>query len=133
MARIFKRGNVWYNVWYIDFYHNGKRIRKRASRDKKTALRILYNTIVKIEQNESGLVNQDASLFNFIKEYLNKYALYNKKPSTLKRDKQAFEHLKDYFGNIKLKNITPQLIEGYKEKRLKEKANPATVNLECGC
>jgi len=45
MARIFKRGNI----WYIDFYHNGKRIRKRASRDKKTALRILYDTPRKIK------------------------------------------------------------------------------------
>jgi len=125
MAGIYKRKGI----WYIDFRYNGKRIRKRASRDKRTAEKILHNTIVKLEQGDVGIIKDSMSLFSFIDEYL-VYSANNKKESSYTRDKNAFKHIKKYFGNIKLKNITSHMVEKYKEKRITDGAKPNTINIE---
>jgi len=125
MAKIFKRKGV----WYMDFYYNGKRIRRKASRDKRTAEQILHNTIVKLEQGEGGIIQDSVLLFHFIDEYL-VYSANNKKESSCTRDKNAFMHIKKYFGNIKLKNITSLMVEKYKERRIADGAKPNTINIE---
>lgn len=42
----------------------------------------------------------------------------------------SFRHLLAYFGNFKMRHITPALIETYKAKRLEEGVKKRTINIE---
>ena len=56
------------------------------------------------------------------------YSRVNKAPATFKRhDRNNMRSLEKAFGEKKLREITPLMIEGYKAKRL-TRVSPATVN-----
>jgi len=52
MASIYKRGGV----WYLSFYLDGRRIRKRVGRSKRIAELARQETEVKLAKNEIGWV-----------------------------------------------------------------------------
>ena len=124
---IFKKGDN----WYIDYYLKGHRKRKKIGPSKKLALQVLKDVQTKIAKSEYlGIYEEKKIRFNiYAEQYLN-YSKVNKAPSTYERhDKNNIAHLKSFFNDMYIFEITPQLIEKYKAIRL-EKVAPATVNRE---
>jgi len=121
-----KNGN-----WWIDFYHQGKRIRRKVGPSKKLAEQVLADVQVKKAKQEFlGICEPKKILFrDFAKEYL-EYAKANKAKSSHKRDRSIVNcHLIPAFGEMALTQVTPKMIEDYKARRMAKGAH-RTVNRE---
>jgi integrase len=127
---VFKKGTN----WYIDYYFKGRRKRRKIGPSKKLAHQVLKDVHVKIAKGEYlGVYDEKKIPFEeFGKQYL-AYSKANKAPSTYtRRDRFSMIQLVSFFGGNYLFEITPQMVERYKAKRL-EKVTPATVNRELAC
>ena len=110
MASIFKRGNIYY-IDYID--NTGKRIRKSLGTSNKKLAEIKKAEIeTELAKGKLGFAT-DIELEEFIKKYL-EYSRVNKSKSTYFTDKYTLEDFIEYFGNIKLSQITIEKLEGWK-------------------
>jgi len=128
MGRVYKRGNT----WYIDYRWNGKRVRKRVGGDKSTAELVLKKVEIDVARQEAGLGRQKVRFFEFLKEH-REHIETTKSPGTNRRYKTCldnFERFVSLLGLTWLSEVTPLIIERYKEKRLAEGAQPKTVNVE---
>lgn len=124
--RTYQRGQF----WYIDFTHDGRRIRKKVG-SKNDAENALAAVKADILRGEFRFVKEKKVLFkDFSEEYL-EYAKINKR--SWRRDDVILENnLKPFFGDMLLSKIGPRHIEEYKKMRL-EKVKPGTVNRELTC
>ena len=121
-----KQGN-----WWIDFYHQGKRIRRKVGPSKKVAEMALADVQVKKAKNDFlGVCDPKKILFkDFAKEYL-EYSKANKAKSSYERDVTIIQnHLVPVMGDLMLSKITVKDMENHKRKRLDAVA-PTTVNRE---
>ena len=117
--------------WYIDYYIKGQRKRKKVGPSKKIAEQVLKDIHVKVAKGEFLGVCEEKKIFfkEYAKQYLD-YSKANKAPSTYeRRDQVTMRQLGKAFDERYLFDITPQLIEKYKAKRL-QTVTPATVNRE---
>ena len=124
---VFKKGDN----WYIDYYVKGRRKRKKIGHSKKLALQALKNVQIKIAKGEYlGIYDEKKTLFDKYTEQYLAYSKTNKSWSTYNRqDRISVARLKPYFKDKYIYEITPQMIERYKSKRL-ETVSPASVNRE---
>ncbi|MFA5459797.1 MAG: tyrosine-type recombinase/integrase [Candidatus Paceibacterota bacterium] len=127
---IYKKGNN----WYVDYYLKGRRKRKKVGPSKKLAEQVLKDIQVKIAKGEYlGIFEEEKVLFSdFVQKYL-AFSKTNKAFSSYKRDLVSSKNLLPAFGEKYLFEITPQMVEEYKAKRLQEGVTPATVNRELSC
>jgi len=127
---IFQKGNN----WYIDYYVKGRRKRKKIGPSKKLATQVLNDVRLKIAKGEYlGIYDEKKILFSKYAEQYLAYSKTNKSWSTYNRqDRISIARLKSYFKDKYIYEITPQMIEKYKAKRL-ENVKPATVNRELAC
>jgi site-specific recombinase XerD len=124
MARIFKRGRV----WYIDVRVKGRRIRRRVGASKKIAELALQDAEVKIAREEFGFTRHDISVDKLIERFLD-YNRTNHRSSTTKRYKAVTDHLRAYLAEkrpdvIALSQLTAEAIDGYKTYRRDSWVNP---------
>ncbi|MDD5529931.1 MAG: tyrosine-type recombinase/integrase [bacterium] len=117
-------------MWYVDYYHKGKRRTRAISKSKRIAELVLKDIEVKIAKEEHlGIQETGKTLFSsFAEKYLD-YSKANKMPLSSRRDIINLKHLTDYFKNYYLHELKPEIIEKYKAERL-EKVEPASVNRE---
>jgi integrase len=125
---IYKRGSA----WRLDFVHDGKRhvvslgrkISFAAAKDIAAAKRAA------ILKGEVGIARRrkDISFSDAAEEFL-MWAQANKRDGTYIRYKSCVNRLMNFFGDRKLGEIHPFLIEKYKQRRLSEGAKVA-VNRE---
>lgn len=122
-----KNGN-----YFIDYRdENRKRHREKVGPDYKRAQEALAARKGEIVQGRFGLKGEKPSLR--LRDFSNRYLEYSRtNKKSHERDFHSLKHLNAYFGNKRLAEITPWLIEKYKRKRSKE-AKPATVNRELAC
>jgi len=130
VASIYKRGRV----WYVSYYVNGKRIRKRIGTSKKLAELFQKEIEVKIAKGELGWEEIKDPTFNEFKDNYLAYLKANTRPTTYTRYKEAIEHFLEFLkrnGSIswRLSQISFQFIERYKQERIRY-VKPLTVNLE---
>lgn len=112
--------------YYIDFYADGRRIRKAVG-SRKDAENAITAVKADILRREFKFKREARKRFeDFSEEYL-EYAKANKRSWI--RDEICLKHLKAQFNGKILSRIVPKDIEDYKQKRL-EKVKPATVNRE---
>jgi len=118
--------------WYIDYAINGKRKWESVGKvglvtksDAKKVLEIRKSEILqgKFKANKQNVI---PTFTEFAKDYL-EYAKQNKK--SWDRDMYSLRRLEPFFGNYKLTDISPILIERYKLDRLKI-VSTRTVNIE---
>jgi site-specific recombinase XerD len=124
---VFKKGSA----WWIDFYHQGKRIRRKVGPSKRVADMALADVQVKKAKNDFlGVCEPKRITFkDFAVEYL-EYSKANKAKSSYERDLTIIQkHLAPMVGDLMLSKITVKQMENYKLKRLDE-VEPATVNRE---
>jgi len=133
-------GSVYYRLtksgikkWYYYYRVNGKRIRKVVpyAQSRAEALKVLHAKVADSFRGLHGFKKERKKItFNQLAElYLEKYAKLNKK-SWRSGDKSYLDaHLCPFFGEEFIADITPLMIEEYREKRRKE-VSKSTVNRE---
>lgn len=123
-----KRGDT----WRLDCIINGQRhvitLGRKISRS--AAAEIAQVKRAAILKGEAGIARRkkDISFEDAGKEFL-KWAEANKRPGTYSRYKSCLKILGGFFGDYRLSQISPFLIEKYKQKRLADGAKVA-VNRE---
>lgn len=119
--------------WYIDYYLKGRRKRKMIGPSKKLAVQVLKDVQIKMVKKEYlGVFEEKRILFeDYARLYL-AYAKANKSFSTSCRDGFSVNNLLGSFKGKYLFDITREMIDKYKAKRL-EKVGPASVNRELAC
>jgi integrase len=113
---VFKKGSN----WWIDFYHQGKRVRRKVGPSKKVAEMALADIQVKQSKQEFlGVCEPKTRLFkDFAAEYL-EYSRANKARSSYERDVTTIrKHLVPLWGDFQLSRITAKMIEDYKLTRI---------------
>ncbi|MBN1353805.1 MAG: site-specific integrase [Candidatus Omnitrophica bacterium] len=122
---VFKQGKV----WYIDYYFGSRRIRKAIGPSKRTATNALRK--IKVEIAEGKYLDKQAiekiKFSDFAEQYLGLYCKHNHKPGSFKKDINAANILKRYFGDKYIDEISTFQIERFKAEFIKT-VKPATVN-----
>jgi len=113
-GRIYRRSAV----WYVDYWVDGQRKQERASRDKEEAFRILAAKRTDVERGNLGFEKKQVIHFSDFAEEYKKIKAGSRSVRTMRIH---LEHLKAFFGELPLSKITPELVEEYKQKRLKDK------------
>ena len=124
--RIYRRGQS----WYLDFCHEGRRVRQliRGARTKTEAQAALSAVKTDILRGQYNFRSENRILFEeFAEIYLEKYSIPNKR--SWRRDITSVKALLPHFKGISLSKISPFLIEGYKLKR-KGEVEVSTINRE---
>lgn len=124
MARIYKRGKI----WYLDLSAKGRRVRKRVGTSKKMAELALKDAEVKVARDEFGFSNHDIKIDDLIDRFL-EYNRTNHRASTTKRYKAVTDHFRRYLAEkqnsvVMLSQLTPEVLEGFKTFRRDEWVNP---------
>jgi len=132
MATLWKRKIGGKYIYYVDFYLNGKRIRKSTKTgDRKLAELFLKDIEVKIAKDEFGfddLKKKNIGLKDFADKYV-EFSKATKAENTYLLDEHSPRVLIDFWGNVFLKNVTIMMLEEFKVKR-SETVKPTSVNLE---
>ena len=121
------------SVWWMSFTHNGKQFRRSTeTENKKLAIRIFDKLKGEIAEGKwfEKLPGENYTFAELMDKYMKEYSAVQKKPSSHIRDKSLNAHLKKYFGQLYLPEITSRLIAEYKIKRRNEGACSRTVNYE---
>jgi integrase len=121
------------NKWFLDYYFQGKRIREAANTTNKSiAEDMLAARKADILRDKFKIADLQPNMYfsQLAEEYL-AYAKENKK--SWKRDETSLKHLKPFFENRRLAEITARMIEKYKSKRTSDGVSPATINRELSC
>ena len=128
MGLFLKRGN-----WWIDYYADGRRVRRMIGPNKTLALNVLRKR--KVEVAEKRFLNvkkeQKIRFDEFADYYLELHSKVNDK-AWKKFDRYNIKLLKEYFGGKYLCEITPEMIERFKTERIKT-VTPATLNRNLAC
>jgi integrase len=112
-GRIYKRGKV----WYIDYWVDGHRKREKASREKDEALRALAAKRTDVERGALGFVKKQALHFS---DFVEEYKKIKAESRSIRSIKGFIKHLVAFFGETPLSKITPEMVEAFKQKRMKE-------------
>jgi len=122
----YKRGNV----YWVQYYRNGKAYRESAHSTKEHDARKLLKT--KLAQIALGRFVEPSSeritLRQLTDDLLNDYRVNNKR--SLNRMENAIDHLLKYFLDDRVLSITTDRIRAYISHRQGEKAENATINRE---
>jgi integrase len=125
--RKFKTGAKWC-VYVI--LPNGRRYR-RVIGSKKQAEQVQRKLESEIVEGIWHLREKEDVPFSALVEDYLEYAEASKSATTYTSDRCRIEgHLLPYFRDISLKQITPKLVDDYKEMRVRQGASPKTVNNE---
>ena len=125
-------------VWWIEYYQDGQRLRERIGPNKVSADQRLR--VVLTARTEGRFIQKSPDARTLFKDLA---AWYLELPEvkakrSYDRDQQSLNRLLPFFGDRLLKDITPALVEAYRQKRLAEPSGrtptkltaPATVNRE---
>lgn len=124
--RVFKRGKN----WYADYTVGGKRKMKSFGQHKKMAELFLKDIELKLLRGELKIVEEKISVSEFFSRYI-EYCKSNKAAYTALVDERRIRTWETYFkeyGIIKLKDITPLVVEDFKSRILAKGDSPVTFN-----
>jgi len=116
-------------VLYIDYRINGERYRITVGRSKKKALEVQHKIEGdKINQKFHIPVSKRISFKELAAYWLEKYSEISNSPSHYHKNRERLDnHLIPYFGKRDINQITPRMIDEYKQSKL-GKLSPATIN-----
>jgi len=129
-------------VWWIEYYDHEQRLRRERIGPNKAAAEQKLREVLSA-RTEGRYIKKCPDSRTKFKDlsawYLELPEVKMKK--SYKRDRELVAHLLPHFGDKLLKDINPELVESYKEKRLSEPSGrtptkltaPATVNREVAC
>ena len=126
---LYKRGSA----WWMSFTHNGEQFRRSTETDdKKLAIRIFDKLKGEIAEGKwfPHLEGEDRTFNELMDRYMKEYSAISKAPKSHLRDKGLEKHLRRFFGDSVLTQITPKMISEYKLRRREEGVSPRTINYE---
>jgi integrase len=128
-------------VWWIDYLADGQRYRERIGPNKAAAEQRLRE--IKSAITEGRFIRKTPEARLTFKDLAGWYLALSevKAKQSYDRDYRSMKNLLPFFGDKLLKEITPALVETYRQKRLAEPSGrtpttltaPATVNREIAC
>ena len=124
---LFKRGSV----WWMSFVYQGKQYRKSTETDDKNlAKRILDKVKGEIAEGKwfERLPGEEKTFKEMMEKYMAEHSIPKKASS--ERDESSKTHLLPFFEKYTLLEVTPKLINEYKNRRRMEGASPCTINRE---
>jgi integrase len=124
--RVFKRGKN----WYADYTIGSKRKMRSFGLHKKEAELFLKDLELKQVRGELKIIDEKVGASEFFRRYI-EYGKANKSAYTAKVDEgriRSWERYLAKYGIIKLKDITPLVVEGMKTKLLAKGDSPVTFN-----
>jgi integrase len=127
MATFLKKGN-----WYIDYWMQGQRYRKKIGPSRKLAKLALKKIQIALAENRYLDIKKDEKIKfkDFAHLYIENYAKPNKR--SWRSDANSLKSLIPCFGEKYLYSITPELIERFKKERI-NKVSAGSVNREVAC
>jgi integrase len=102
----------------VDYWVDGFRKRERASGDKEMALSVLAAKRTDIERGELGFEKKQLLRFSSFAE---EYKRIKASSRSICSIRGYIKHLSRFFGDLLLSKITPEMVEGYKQRRFKQK------------
>jgi integrase len=129
-------------VWWIEYYDHDKRLRRERIGPNKTAAEQRYREVMSA-RTEGRYIKKSPDACTLFKDLARWYLDLPevKAKRSYDRDQLSLNRLLPFFGDRLLKDITPALVEAYRQKRLSEPSGrtpqfltkPATVNREIAC
>ncbi|NTV28734.1 MAG: site-specific integrase [Candidatus Omnitrophica bacterium] len=122
------------STYYIDYYYQNRRKRERVGPYRKVAERALAKRLTQVAENRFlDKREEQQTLFKALAEaYLEKHLKLNCSKGWARKERVNLDRLARFFGDRRLQDITPMMVEQFKAERLKEVA-PATVNKALAC
>jgi integrase len=126
MGTIYKRGNI----WWIQYYRNGKPYQESSrSKKKMVGRKLLELREGEIAQGKLPGIHFDRVTFDELaQDLLMDYELNERK--SLQRAQISVDHLKKFFEGMRVIDITTARIKAYIKTRLAENVANATINRE---
>ncbi len=128
---LYKRGPV----WWMSFSHNGQQFRQSTeTENKRLATRIFDKLKGEIAEGKwfPHLEGEDKTFNELMDRYMEEYSAVSKAHSSYLRDRGIEKHLKGFFGDTLLVEISAKMISEYKLKRRDDGVSPRTINYELG-
>jgi integrase len=128
-------------VYWIEWYQDGYRRRERIGPNKTAAEQRLREALSARTEGRHIKKSPDARTpFKYLASWYLQLPEVKAKRS-YDRDQLTISHLLSFFGDRLVKDITPGMVEAYRQKRLAEPSGrtpqtltaPATVNREVAC
>jgi len=108
------------DVWWMSFTANGRLYRRSTgTSDKKLAEKILAKVQTQVIEGRWFDVakSKNIKMVEVIDKFMEEVSILQK--GSHERNRQISEHLKSFFGETLLEDVTPSLISKYKAQRLK--------------
>lgn len=123
---LYKRGLV----WWMRFTYKGQQVRKSTeTTDKKLAERIYHKVINQIAEGKWFDVDEGSQ--RTFEELAEKYETQVfKELRSYKKNRCYVNQLRVFFGKYKLSEITPALIDDFRQMRKEQGVKPATINCQ---
>lgn len=115
--------------WYSDFTVKGKRVQRFLSKDKREAQVALGRLLSDMKGEAKGVPNRDISWKAWREKYL-ALRLGTAAAETVKRDESSFISLEAHFPLTQLRQVTLEMLETWKGKRLSAGIGKPTINRE---
>src|SRR5580704_6930956 len=112
--------------WYADYYANGERVIEcTGTANRREAEKFLA---LRVSEVERGVFVKPVNILlaELGQRYLEHARLHKR---SWKRDVQMLNNLEEFFGPVKLRDITAARVEEYQRERVKA-VSPATSNRE---
>ncbi len=125
---LYKQGTVWYYELYVD----GRRIRKSTGVTNRRVAEDIYAKM-KLEIREGRYFQKDQGNKKTFKDMAEKYMAEHsirKASGSRRRDETSLRKMLPVFGDMLLSQITPAVINKYKQQRLNEGISGASINRE---
>jgi integrase len=118
-------------TWWLDYYHNGKRIRESSDTvDRAEARKLLQQRLGQIADGKFTGPATDRVMFDELAEdFLNKYRA-NKRATLREASIRVNKHLLPFFGNKLFSKITTADVQAFIAKRQEEGASNGEINRE---
>ena len=113
-------------IYYIDYYVDGRRVRESAGFSRKAAEALLHKRQVEI--NEGKYIKKVPKIS--LQDFIGKYIEFSKaQKRSWERDEITLKHVKKFFDDILITQITSWNIDQYRIERAKH-VQKSTVNRE---
>ncbi len=118
-------------AWWVDFYRrDGVRIRRRVGTNRRDAERIEALERTKDLHAKAGIFDDSRRLRDLVATYL-EYSHVRKAASSIRLDTACLGRLTGTVpADIRIADVSPELIERYIRRRLKDDVSIRTVNLD---
>lgn len=123
---LYRRGKV----WWMSFVYRGRQIRKSTeTTDKRIAEKIYHKVVTEVVEGKwfERLPGEEKTFREMMEKYLEEHV---PKLRSQKSFKGYAEKLISILGDYPLAEITPRVINEYKQKRRRDGLKPASINRE---